>query len=188
VVLGSGSRAEVELNLDACRAARAPIVRRRGGGCAVVLDPGNIIVSVVATGLPFGRHREHFDALTDWLTAGLADIGFPGVHQAGICDLVAGDRKVGGACLHRRRGLLYYSASLLACPDLVTVARLLKHPPREPGYRRGRNHAAFMGSLAAAVDVGSGNGNSTRRVAALSADQVATRLRRALRPPVLLHP
>ena len=56
VVLGSGSRPELELNLDACREDRVPILRRRGGGCAVVLDPGNVIVTVTAAGLPFGHH------------------------------------------------------------------------------------------------------------------------------------
>ncbi|MCP4590875.1 MAG: hypothetical protein GY842_09020 [bacterium] len=169
VVLGSGSRAEVELQLESCHADHVPILRRRGGGCAVVLDPGNVIVSVVMTGLPFGHHRRHFDVLTSWLIAGLERIGFSGVSQAGICDLALGERKVGGACLHRSRDLLYYSTSLLIDPDLEKVTRYLRHPPREPGYRRGRSHRGFMGSLGPAV--------------AGMAGRVATHLRHALQPP-----
>ena len=99
VVLGSGSRADVELNLDACRTDAIPILRRRGGGCSVVLDPGNVIVSTVATELPFGGHRRQFDLITNWLIDGLTDIGLPGIHQDGICDLVLDDKKV-GRCLH----------------------------------------------------------------------------------------
>ena len=57
VVLGAGSDANGELNLEACVADGVPILKRRGGGCAVVIDPGNVIVSVVTKGLPFGGHR-----------------------------------------------------------------------------------------------------------------------------------
>ena len=180
VVLGAGSRAAVELHLDACRADNVPILRRSGGGCAVLLDPGNVVVSVAATGLPFGRHRPFFDTLTGWLIDGLGRIGIPGVRQAGICDLVLDGRKVGGACLHRSRDLLYYSASLLVDPDLERVARYLPHPPREPDYRHGRSHASFMGSLAAVADNG--------RLMRLSTEQVAARLRHTLEPPILSCP
>mgnify|MGYP000753667588 CR=1 FL=1 len=41
-----------------------------------------------------------------------------GVYRDGISDLVLGDRKVGGACIYRTRGLLFYSASLLVAPIL----------------------------------------------------------------------
>ena len=149
VVLGSGSRPEREVNLDACADDGVPILRRRGGGCAVVLDPGNVIVSVAAAGLPFGHHQWHFDRLTAWLIDGLSRIGVRGVRQAGICDYVLGDRKIGGACLHRSGDVLYYSTTLLVDPDMEAVTRYLQHPPREPDYRGGRDHAAFMGSLAA---------------------------------------
>ncbi len=168
-VLGSGSRPEVELNIDACRSDGLPILRRRGGGCAVLLDPGNVIVSVVATGLPFGRHRACFDTLTAWLIDGLARIGIPDVRQMGICDLTLDDRKIGGACLHRSRDLLYYSASLLVLLDIDAVTRYIAHPPREPDYRSGRPHATFMGSLTSTGE-------------AADADHVASALRQTLEP------
>jgi lipoate-protein ligase A len=194
VVLGSGSRPEVELRLDACEADDVPILRRRGGGCSVVLDPGNVIVSVVATGQPFGRHRQQFDTLTAWLIGGLARSGMPGVRQAGTCDLVLGDKKVGGACLHRARDVLYYSVSLLVEPDIEKVNRYLKHPPREPEYRQGRSHCDFMGSLASflAVNPSCGHtadeartGHPTDAAIGDCAALVASRLRHALQPPKL---
>ena len=192
-VLGAGGRAEVELDLEACEADSVPILRRRGGGCAVVLDPGNVIVSVAATGLPFGRHARSFKALTAWLTQGLERIGFPGVHQAGICDLAIGDRKIGGACLHRSRDLLYYTTSILVDPDMEKVNRYIKHPPREPDYRRGRSHGDFMGSLAILSNNQSSletrnsisSPHSTAAVVGAEAGPVARRLRQALQPPIL---
>ncbi len=181
VVVGSGSRPEVELNLAACEADGIPILKRRGGGCSVVLDPGNVIVSVVAAGVPFGHHRQHFDQLTAWLIEGLARIGVSGVEKAGLCDLVIGDRKVAGACLRRSRDLLCYSASLLVGPDLAKVNRYLGHPPREPEYRRGRTHEAFMGSIATLSRLGLSRGAAKD----LDAEWVAAQLRRVLKPPTL---
>jgi lipoate-protein ligase A len=195
VVLGSGSRPDVELNLETCESDRVPVLRRRGGGCAVVLDPGNVIVSVVATGIPFGRNRRRFDLLTGWLADGLERIGVPGVTQAGICDLTVGDKKIGGACIHRSRDLLYYSVSLLIDPDLDRVARYLKHPPREPEYRRGRKHGEFMGSLST-LPRETGNGSATTSsspdgnvglITLTDPGTVATGLRRVLQPPDLLQ-
>ena len=82
--LSADEQETFELHLDACHRDNVPILRRRGGCCSVVLDPGNLIVSVVAAGVPFGRHRECFDTLTDWLIKGLERSGISGVYQAGI--------------------------------------------------------------------------------------------------------
>ncbi|MBN1511525.1 MAG: hypothetical protein JXB13_05880 [Phycisphaerae bacterium] len=176
VVLGSGSRPEVELHENACRADDVPLLQRRGGGCAVVIDPGNVIVSVVAAGLPFGRHRSQFDRLSTWLIEGLARAGVENVRQAGISDLVLGDRKIAGSAIYRSKDMLYYSASLLVTADLDRIARYLRHPPREPDYRAGRNHLAFLTTLAAALP---------GLAAASDPESFAQAIRRNLRPPTL---
>ena len=147
VVLGRGSDPEVELDVAAVRLERVPVLRRPGGGCAVVLDPGNVIVSVALPTEGFRDNARYFDAITRWLIAGLDGLGIRGVRHDGISDLVLDDRKVAGSCIHRRHDALYYSAALLVQPDIEQVARYLRHPPREPQYRRGRSHAEFMGSL-----------------------------------------
>ncbi len=147
VVLGRGSKPELELELEACREDRVPLVRRRGGGCAVVLDPGNLIVGVALRVPGIGRNLEHFERLTGWLAAALARLGLPGVRREGHSDLVLEDRKVGGGCIYRGRELLYYSTTLLMSPRPELMERYLRHPPREPEYRRGRRHAEFVGAL-----------------------------------------
>ncbi len=148
VVLGRGSRPEVEVELTAVVTDGVPVRRRRGGGCAVVLDPGNLVVSVVLPLPGLTRIRESYDLLTGWLIAGLSRIGVPGVRREGTSDLALLDRKIGGSCIWRTPGLLYYTTTLLVDPDIGKVERWLRHPPREPAYRRGRSHAAFMTSLA----------------------------------------
>ncbi len=148
VVLGRGSDPDRELHLAACRADRVPIYRRNGGGCAVVIDPGNLVL-VAAVPLPgLDRVRESMQRCTEWTLALLARCGIAGVERRGTSDLAIGERKIGGASLHRASGLVTYGTTLLVEPDLECVARYLKHPPREPAYRRGRRHLEFMGSLA----------------------------------------
>ena len=113
----------------------------------MVLDPGNLIVSLVAPLAGVGGVTSAFTACTDWLCRGLAEAGVSGVKGDGVSDLVLDDRKVGGSCIYRTRGLVYYATTLLVEPDLALVRRYLPHPPREPAYRRGRRHDDFMGSL-----------------------------------------
>jgi lipoate-protein ligase A len=147
VVLGRGSRPELELDLEACRRDGIPILRRRGGGCAVLLDPGNLIVAVSLRVPGLGANLEHFRRLSAWLLEALGRVGCPGVRREGPSDLVLGTRKVSGACIHRSRDLLHYGASLLVSPRVELMERYLRHPPREPEYRRGRSHRAFVGAL-----------------------------------------
>jgi lipoate---protein ligase len=147
VVLGRGSDPEREVDLEACRADGVPVVRRSGGGCSVVLDPGNLLVGVALRIPGLLGSLEHFRRISAWLIAGLDRIGLSGLRREGPSDLVLGERKVGGACIHRGRDLLHYGASLLVSPQVELMERYLRHPPREPEYRRGRSHREFVGAL-----------------------------------------
>jgi lipoate-protein ligase A len=147
VVLGRGSKPEIELELEACVADGVPILRRRGGGCSVVVDPGNVIISVSLRVAGIGGSLQCFEEITRWIATALASAGFDGVHREAPSDLALGGRKVGGACIYRARDLLHYSATLLVEPDVGLMERYLRHPPREPAYRRGRRHADFVASL-----------------------------------------
>jgi lipoate-protein ligase A len=147
VVLGQGSDPTRELNLAHCLADRIPIMRRRGGGCAVVIDPGNVIVSVAVQTTGINNTHRIFDLLTSWLVEGMQSLGYDSVYHDGKSDLVLANRKIGGSCVYQAKGLLYYSATLLVAPHIDDIERYLQHPPREPAYRRGRSHADFLSGL-----------------------------------------
>jgi len=153
VILGRGSNVESEVHLARIREDNVPLERRAGGGCAVVLDPGNVIVSVVLPIPGLGETRRWFKYCCDWLAAGLERCGVNGVHVSGISDLAIGDRKIAGTALHRSKGLLYFSASLLVTPRLELLDRYLPHPPREPDYRSKRPHRAFVIGLNEAAGI-----------------------------------
>jgi lipoate-protein ligase A len=152
VVLGRGSRPEVELLVDRCLEDGVAVDRRRGGGCAVVLDPGNLVVSVALPAPGIAGNRRWFASLTAAVCGALADCGIDGVRGAGISDIALGERKIGGACIHRGGGVLYYSATLLVEPDVGLMTRYLRHPPKEPDYRKGRSHADFVTAIGDRID------------------------------------
>lgn len=159
VILGRGSKAALELDLEACRADGVPVRRRRGGGCSVVLDPGNVVVSAVIPVKGIAGSRCHAEQLTRWVAEGLRRAGFESVRGDGISDLVvdAGGgtaRKVAGSCVYRARDVLYYSSSILVAPTVDLMERYLRHPPREPEYRAGRAHGDFVVGLASLAGPG----------------------------------
>lgn len=134
----------MELHLENCLEDGITIYRRQGGGCSVVLDTGNIILSLILPikGLP--NIRKSFEKISDWLKNGLNSIGVEKVHRAEVSDLAIDNRKNAGASTFVGLDFLYYSASLLFSPNIDLMERYLKHPPREPKYRAGRSHRDFV--------------------------------------------
>jgi lipoate-protein ligase A len=78
------------------------------------------------------------------------DLGFQSSTEAvedDSGDLLLGDRKVGGLAIKRGREAMMLHGTLLVAADIEVVASLLRHPLREPAYRRGRAHAEFLANL-----------------------------------------
>lgn len=147
IVAGRGSVVENEIYLDNAGADRIPIYRRKGGGCSVFLDPGNVIVSIAFPAKGFGGIQALFNLSSNWMIQKFEALGFTGIYQDGISDIVKENRKIGGSCFYRAQGIAYYSAAILVTPDLDAMDRYLAHPPREPVYRRNRSHKAFVSGL-----------------------------------------
>lgn len=149
VVLGSGNSAETEVNESACSDRGIPILRRYGGGGTVVLYPGCVVVSVGAwVKDPFNNSR-YFRALNQALISALAAKWpiFSSLSQSGISDIVFSDQKVAGTSLFRSRQYLLYQASILVDLDRPLVSSCLRHPTKEPDYRKGRGHDSFLTGL-----------------------------------------
>jgi lipoate-protein ligase A len=148
-VIGAAGRPERDLKLAALAADGVPVLRRRGGGGAVVLTPGQVVLALVTeVGSDFGN-REYARAINGWFVEALEALGVAGLEQRGITDLAIGGRKILGTSIYRSRRVLFYQASLLVANDVAAFARYLEHPYAEPDYRRGREHAAFCTTLRA---------------------------------------
>ncbi len=148
VVLGRSNRPERELYLDACRADGVPVLRRLGGGGAVVLGPGCVVVSLVRRVARPTALGEHMGFAVEAIAAGVEGLGGPRLVPRGHGDLCVGERKVLGSSAFRRRDVFFYQGSLLVAFDVGQAERYLRHPSREPEYRRGRPHRKFLTTLA----------------------------------------
>ena len=146
-VIGNGGDAWIETRPERLARDGVPLLRRRGGGCAVVLDPGNLVCSVVLPVPGLGQITHGFAALSRAMAVALESEGVSGVAQAGVSDLTVAGRKIGGSCIWRTRNILYYSTTVLVAPNWELIERYLPHPPREPEYRDGRPHREFLTSL-----------------------------------------
>lgn len=149
-VLGASGRSERDLDLAALEADGVPVLTRRGGGGAVVLSPGQVVLALVTEVASDFGSREYARAVNEWFVEALRSVGVDGVEHRGISDLALGGRKVLGTSVYRSRRVLFYQASLLVANDLSLFARYLRHPAVEPDYRQGRSHEAFCTTLRAA--------------------------------------
>ncbi len=150
VVLGSSNDPNVECHAERCAADGISILKRYGGGGTVVLYSGCVIVTIGGWVADHFQNDRYFRLLNGAVNQALhANFKFNApLTQAGISDLVAGEKKFGGTSMFRSRNYLLYQASLIVDCDFEMIGRYLAHPSREPEYRRGRRHSDFLTGLA----------------------------------------
>ncbi len=146
VVLGRSSRVGDEVDQAAAADEGAPIIRRVSGGASVVAGPGCMFYALILS-LVQRPHLRMLDQAHQFVMTGLQDAlqpWLPEIALDGTCDLVLNNKKIGGNSVRVARNWMLYHGTLLLEMDLSLIDRLLKHPPREPEYRRGRSHLDFV--------------------------------------------
>ncbi len=149
VVLGSGCRLAEDVEEAACVADEVPILRRSSGGGTVLLGRGCLLYTLI---LSYERnaalsevrpsYRHILGRIGQVLTEGTGRI-----EQAGISDLILEGRKFSGTAQQRKRSFLLHHGTLLYAFDLELLPRYLRQPQRQPDYRAGRDHLAFVCNL-----------------------------------------
>ena len=139
-----------EIFLNHCRVDAVAIMERRGGGGTVLLAPGMVVTVVVGEREKSIPATFYFDRIHNAIITLFEETGISGIEKCGISDLALGGRKILGSSLYMgvHPELFYYQSSLLVDPDLSLFDQYLRHPPREPEYRRNRSHREFCTSLA----------------------------------------
>ena len=159
VVVGRSSHVQKEVNEQACRDLRIPILRRSSGGATIVTGPGCLMYALVLSFQTrpdlkdIGRaHRFILGRLVTSLGSLLAGSGT--VACKGTSDLVLFDRnsaevprKFSGNSLRVKRTHLLYHGTLLYDFDLTFIESCLRMPPRQPDYRGARAHRDFVMNL-----------------------------------------
>jgi lipoate-protein ligase A len=150
IVLGASGRLADEVFLDACRADGVTLLRRSSGGGTVVIGPGVLCVTVLlpehaAPGL--SRVDLAHEYVLERISAAIRSAGIlAGVLGRG--DLVVDGRKFGGSAQRRLKTWFMVHCSILYDFPIERITNYLKMPRRQPEYRAGRSHAAFLVNLA----------------------------------------
>ena len=148
-----------EIFVGQCEADGVPIMERRGGGGTVVLSSGVIVTVVVGEKKKNDGALDIFHRIHDAFIPALCEAGVANATHEGISDLAVNGKKVLGSSLYMGSStpFYYYQSSLMVSCDLSLLDRYLRHPPREPEYRKGRAHSEFCANLnefGLSVDIG----------------------------------
>jgi len=152
IVAGRGSHISQEIYMESVKQDHIPVLRRKGGGCSVLLDPGNLIISIAFPAPGFLNINYHFNKCISWLMKGLKKSGLKNIYKDGISDIVLENKKIGGTCFQREKDFAYFSASILVSPDLDLMDKYLQMPLRQPEYRKGRGHSEFLTTITSVLN------------------------------------
>ena len=147
VVLGRVGQPARDIDESACAADRIPILRRDSGGGAVLLGPGCIVYSLA---LSLAERPELRDVRSSYrliLEAVIRALAVPGLAIRGLSDLAIAERKVSGNAQRRGARALLHHGAILYAADPGLFEKYLQPPLRQPDYRAGRPHAAFLGNV-----------------------------------------
>lgn len=149
VVIGRSSRRDQEVDRKACAADGVPVVRRSSGGAAIVAGPGCLMYAVVLS-YEEHPHLRSLEAAHSFVLQHVQTAISKCVAETqmnGTSDLEWRGQKFSGNSLRCKRDHLLYHGTLLYDFPLPLISRYLKTPPRQPDYRQGRDHDAFVTNL-----------------------------------------
>lgn len=148
VVLGRSNKAALETYDVYCHEEGIPIETRSSGGGCVLLGPGCLCYSLYLHPSHKACHSitstNHF--IMETTCRALHPLNNH-IHIAGFTDLCINNIKFSGNAQRRTREAILFHGTILYNFDLTKISRLLKHPSKEPDYRKKRTHAQFLCNL-----------------------------------------
>jgi lipoate-protein ligase A len=147
IILGQSNSPEMSLIAENVIADKIAVTKRPTGGEAVVLTPQMAVLTVAREFNEMKNSKDFFGEVNTMIIDALTDLGVRGLGTKGISDITIGNRKILGSSMHRRERRLVYHAVLNIGEDPGLFERYLRHPRREPKYRRNRSHSEFVTSL-----------------------------------------
>ncbi|WP_169976908.1 lipoate--protein ligase family protein [Tautonia rosea] len=150
VVMGASCRIAEAVQVERCRADGVAIARRSSGGGTVLIGTGALNFTVILP-IDSAPGRMAVDDVQRWVLGRIAErlraYGAP-VEVLGSGDLAIEGRKCSGSAQRRVKRRFLVHASILYDLPADRIARYLGAPPkRQPAYRAGRPHDAFVTNL-----------------------------------------
>jgi len=147
LVLGRSNEAIKSLIAETVDADKVQVLKRPSGGEAVLLSPKMLIIALKYPLEKVSKPHDVFTIANDIIKTSLLKLGVENITSRGISDICIGEQKVLGSAIFKKPDSVFYHAVLNISEDVQLINRYLQHPKREPDYRKGRNHLAFVSSL-----------------------------------------
>ncbi|MCK5821872.1 MAG: hypothetical protein KAH17_08295 [Bacteroidales bacterium] len=147
LVLGQSNRALRSLITELVIADKVPVLKRPSGGESVILSPKTLVIAVRLISEKLENPRVYFKQVNGAIIQGLQNMGIKEVGYRGISDITIGNKKILGSSIYRKKSMVFYHAVLNISEDISLIGKYLQHPPKEPDYRKGRDHSDFVTSI-----------------------------------------
>lgn len=147
IVLGASNKAEDALFLENVKLDNISVLKRPSGGQTVMLTPNNLIIAVVFSDPNSVKPKDVFNQMNMLIIAALEETGITNLRLSGISDIAIQEKKILGSAIYRSKDTLLYHAVLNLGEPASTFEKYLRHPSKEPDYRKGRKHTDFVTSL-----------------------------------------
>jgi lipoate---protein ligase len=147
LVLGQSNKMEESLMEEAVTKDNVHVMCRPSGGQTVILTPRTLVISIAFDVVSFKNPSVYFSRINNCIIGALDSIGITGLSTKGVSDISFRDKKILGSSIYRRRDRVLYHAVLNVSEDIGMIEKFIKHPPKEPDYRKGRSHRDFVTSL-----------------------------------------
>ncbi|MBT4409253.1 MAG: hypothetical protein HN936_05775 [Bacteroidetes bacterium] len=147
LVLGQSNKAERSLIVDQVLADNVRVYKRPSGGESVILSPKTLVISVRLLSGKLENPQIYFRRINSVIINALKETGVKDISYKGISDITIGEKKILGSSIYRKKNMVFYHAVLNVSENILLISKYLQHPPKEPDYRQGRDHADFVTSL-----------------------------------------
>ena len=147
IVLGASNNPEESLNIENVVVDNIPVYKRNSGGQSVVITPKTIIISVVLFNKNYSKPKEIFQIINTEIIKSLQKLGINDLFHKGISDITINEKKILGSAINKKKEKIFYHAMLNYDQNPDILECYLKHPKKEPDYRKGRSHKNFVTSI-----------------------------------------
>ena len=147
IVLGRSNNIENSINHKNVERDGIIILKRPSGGESVILSSNMLIFSFKQKSKKIQNSVRLFKLINSKLIENLSKLGIENLDSRGISDLSIGEKKIVGSSMFTKNKTIFYHGVLNISEDVELIEKYLKHPSKEPDYRKKRSHREFVSSL-----------------------------------------
>lgn len=148
IVLGRSNNSDDSLYLNNIIDDNIPVYKRPSGGETVLLSNKMLVISIVIKQTDFKSGKSFFKNYNNKIISALESLGIKDLGFKGISDITINDLKILGSAIYQNNLVVFYHAVLNVSESTSLIEKYLKHPKRQPNYRKNRNHKDFVTSIA----------------------------------------